>query len=118
MRRCVTNGGPTPRAPFWIGLASIRPLWARVGMPAWFTQLDDRAGDGLEAALRWQHRRRLRRLGWGGALDPATTDEPWSERGTTVRAGNGVEPLVDGAEALPAIQRAILGATRSVHIAC
>ena len=87
-------------------------------MPAWFTQLDDRAGDGLEAALRWQHRRRLRRLGWGGALDPATTDRPWSKGGAPVRAGNQVEPLVDGAEALPAIQRAVLAATRSVHIAC
>jgi phosphatidylserine/phosphatidylglycerophosphate/cardiolipin synthase-like enzyme len=87
-------------------------------MPSWFAQLDDRLGDGLEAAVRWRHRRRLGRLGWAEALDPSARDKPWSAHGVPVRAGNEIEPLVDGAEALPAIERAIRGASRSVHIAC
>jgi phosphatidylserine/phosphatidylglycerophosphate/cardiolipin synthase-like enzyme len=87
-------------------------------MPAWFTQLDDRLGDFLEALLRRRHRRRLRGAGWAQALEPAPGADLWAAHGRPVRAGNAVDLLVDGSEALPAIQDAILNARRSVHIAC
>src|SRR4051794_6254580 len=87
-------------------------------MPAWFTQLDDRLGDGIEAVLRWRHRRRLRRLGWADALEPSNADDISAPHGTPTRDGNAVDVLIDGAEALPSIEEAILAARRSVHIAC
>jgi phosphatidylserine/phosphatidylglycerophosphate/cardiolipin synthase-like enzyme len=90
-------------------------------MPAWFRQLDDRLGDGIEAVVRWRHRRRLRRLGWADALEPWNARDSGAQsapHGGPMRAGNAVDVLIDGAEALPAIEAAILGARRSVHIAC
>jgi phosphatidylserine/phosphatidylglycerophosphate/cardiolipin synthase-like enzyme len=60
------------------------------------------------------HRRRLERLGQGVALAPAAGG--WA----TARprfAGNALEVLVDGAEALPQIARAIEAARSSVWLA-
>lgn len=82
----------------------------------WFDQWDDRIGDGLEAVLRAHHRRRLQRLGWGEAIDPARSERWWSTR-APVRVGNSVEVLIDGASALPEIEKEIRGAQHSVHIA-
>jgi phosphatidylserine/phosphatidylglycerophosphate/cardiolipin synthase-like enzyme len=82
--------------------------------------VDDVLGDALERAARAKHRRRLSRLGWGralaagaaGAVAPAaSSDEP------PVRDGNAVTVLIDGAEALAAVQAAIESATSHVHIA-
>jgi phosphatidylserine/phosphatidylglycerophosphate/cardiolipin synthase-like enzyme len=87
-------------------------------MPAWFTQLDDRLGDGIEALLRWRYRRRLRRLGWADALKPSESGDIPALHGSPIRTGNAVDVLIDGGEAFPAIEEAILGARRSVHIAC
>ncbi|MGI8434060.1 MAG: phospholipase D-like domain-containing protein [Nocardioidaceae bacterium] len=81
----------------------------------WFDQLDDRVGDGLEVVLRAQHRRRLHRVGWLGALAPAPSERLWSSM-VPVRGGNRVEVLIDGAEALPAIEDAIKAAEVSVHL--
>ncbi len=65
--------------------------------------------------MRVHHRRRLRRVGWEGALDaPAAYLAP---HGFPPRAGNHVDVLVDGAVALPRIATAIRAAERSVDLA-
>ncbi|HET7799812.1 MAG TPA: phospholipase D family protein [Humibacillus xanthopallidus] len=91
----------------------------------WLDSIDATAGDGIEGVLRSRHRRRLRRLGWSDVLDPArgqaspagTDPGPWWSRHGSVRPGNSVEVLVDGAAALPEIERAIRSARHHVHIA-
>jgi phosphatidylserine/phosphatidylglycerophosphate/cardiolipin synthase-like enzyme len=61
------------------------------------------------------HTRRLRRLGWERALDPPAGG--FAEATYPPRAGNAVEVLVDGAEALPAIAEELRGATSHIHVA-
>ncbi|MDQ6730922.1 MAG: phospholipase D family protein [Actinomycetota bacterium] len=76
---------------------------------------DALVGDGVEAAVRYKHRRRLSRLGWGGVYDPrsagvfATGDPP-------PREGCELEVLIDGANAMPEIAAALERATSFVHI--
>lgn len=82
---------------------------------AFLDKIDQRIGDGLEAVLRSQHRRRLSRLGWLDALEQHG-DTWWSTR-APVRSGNSLEVLIDGESALPAMEEAIRGAQRSVTIA-
>jgi phosphatidylserine/phosphatidylglycerophosphate/cardiolipin synthase-like enzyme len=82
----------------------------------WLRRLDDRIGDGLEAVIRRHHRRRLRRLGWADALAPPDGPDWWSPR-VERRTGNSVQVLIDGATALPEMERAIRGAQQFVHIA-
>ena len=78
-------------------------------------RVDSALGDAVERSVRVHHRRRLRRVGWEGALDaPAAYAAP---RAFPPRAGNHVEVLVDGAVALPRIAAAIRGAERSVDLA-
>ncbi|MDT7727831.1 MAG: hypothetical protein QOI21_4407 [Actinomycetota bacterium] len=77
--------------------------------------LDERLGDGLENMLCAHHARRLRKLGWDEVLEPAE-DSRFSSR-RPIRAGNLVEVLVDGEEALPAMSATIAGARSHVHIA-
>jgi phosphatidylserine/phosphatidylglycerophosphate/cardiolipin synthase-like enzyme len=78
-------------------------------------RVDAFVGDRVERVIRSHHRRRLRRLGWEHALDarPGT----WAGGDPRPRPGNEVEPLVDGAAALPAVARAIDGARSHVHLA-
>ena len=82
----------------------------------WFDRLDERAGDAIEALLRRHHWRRLRKLGWEDSLEDIADGSWWSPR-APVRTGNRVEVLIDGAEALAAMDAAIRGARESVHIA-
>jgi phosphatidylserine/phosphatidylglycerophosphate/cardiolipin synthase-like enzyme len=86
--------------------------------PAPVARADALLGAALEATVKRHHRRRLRRLGHGGALDPplspdgslfATGDPP-------PRPGCKLEVLVDGATALPAIADALRGARSHVHL--
>lgn len=79
-------------------------------------KVDERVGDGIEHVLCTHHQRRLRRLGWGDVFEPTGTDGRFSVR-APVRQGNRMEVLVDGEEALPAIEEAIRNATSHVHIA-
>ncbi|MGH2858877.1 MAG: phospholipase D-like domain-containing protein [Solirubrobacteraceae bacterium] len=78
-------------------------------------RLDSAVGDGIEAVVSLKHRRRLRRLGWGHVYadsDPgvfAAGDPP-------PRAGCELEVLIDGANALPEIARALSAAKRYVHL--
>jgi phosphatidylserine/phosphatidylglycerophosphate/cardiolipin synthase-like enzyme len=90
-----------------VGVNTIRSLLDKV---------DERLGDGLEQVLCAHHERRLRRLGWGDVLEPTGVADRFGGR-AEVRHGNKVEVLVDGEEALPAIQDAIRGARSHVHIA-
>ncbi|WP_345503287.1 phospholipase D-like domain-containing protein [Pedococcus ginsenosidimutans] len=73
-------------------------------------------GDRLEHLVKARHRRRLQRTGNSAALEGDTTGPTWVDP-SRVRRGNSLEVLIDGAEALPQVQEAILGARRSVHIA-
>jgi len=72
-------------------------------------------GDGVELAVRYKHRRRLSRLGWGEVYDRrspgvfATGDPP-------PREGCELQVLIDGANAMPAIAEAIGRARSLVHI--
>ncbi|MGH3877960.1 MAG: phospholipase D-like domain-containing protein [Actinophytocola sp.] len=79
-------------------------------------KVDERIGDGLEHVLCAHHHRRLRRLGWADVLRADGAQDRFGGRAPK-RAGNSLEVLVDGEEALPVIQAAIQGARRSVHIA-
>jgi len=77
---------------------------------------DKALGDGVEWLVRSHHRRRLKRLGWEGALDPPD-DGLWTRGEPPPRTGNHVEVLIDGASALPRIAEEIRGARSHVHLA-
>ena len=64
--------------------------------------------------VRSHHRRRLRRAGWAGALDPGPT--LWPGGDPPPRGGNRVEVLVDGDQALAAVAAAIREAKSHIHI--
>jgi phosphatidylserine/phosphatidylglycerophosphate/cardiolipin synthase-like enzyme len=72
-------------------------------------------GDRLAEQIRRHHRRRLDRAGWGHAFDPPPGD--WTGGGPPERAGNTVDVLIDGAEALPLMAETIRGARSHVHLA-
>jgi phosphatidylserine/phosphatidylglycerophosphate/cardiolipin synthase-like enzyme len=71
------------------------------------------AADQLTAQICNHHRRRLQRIGWSRALDPPAGG--WAS-GPTVRAGNSLTILVDGAEALPRIAGELVNARSHVHL--
>ena len=77
-------------------------------------RLDRGLGGAIESATVNHHRRRLRRLGWAGALDPPPGD--WASGDPPPRAGNAAEVLVDGAAVLPRIAAAIESAESHVHL--
>src|SRR3954466_1586196 len=81
---------------------------------SWLNGIDAKAGDGLEAVLRGHHRRRLDNLGWSEALSPREGGSWWATR-APVRSGNQVDVLIDGTEALAAMEAAIRAARTSVH---
>lgn len=86
--------------------------------PRFLDQLTVKLGQTLGAridnAVRQRHRRRLRRVGWDHALDAST---PGFAQGTAPpRAGNALEVLIDGCEALPRMAEDIAAATSHVHL--
>jgi hypothetical protein len=78
------------------------------------SRLDTVVGNGVEAAVRVKHRTRLRRLGWLRAIDPGD-DGLWA-KGQPPRDGCTMEPLIDGAHALPEMAQAMEAAKQSVHM--
>ena len=77
-------------------------------------RVDAVAGRRLERLVVGHHRRRLERLGQDFALAPSAGG--WASTRLPV-AGNALDVLVDGADALPQIARAIEGARSSVWLA-
>ncbi|MGZ6816580.1 MAG: hypothetical protein ACXVGI_10400, partial [Mycobacteriaceae bacterium] len=79
--------------------------------------LDRVVGGGTERLVTARHHRRLAKLGQSGALRPTGTGL-WAVEGSTEpRAGNALEVLIDGAEALLRMAEALSRAQSSVHIA-
>jgi phosphatidylserine/phosphatidylglycerophosphate/cardiolipin synthase-like enzyme len=85
--------------------------------PPSFTHADRLAGMLIENAMGAHHRRRLRNLGHESRYDPPADGRLWAAGDPPPRAGNALDVLVDGAQALPEIAAAIRGARRHVHIA-
>jgi phosphatidylserine/phosphatidylglycerophosphate/cardiolipin synthase-like enzyme len=83
------------------------------------TGLRDRAdslvGDGIEATVAYKHRRRLRRLGWGRAFEPARPGV-FAGGEPPPRDGCQLDVLIDGANALPAIAGALADAKQFVNV--
>jgi phosphatidylserine/phosphatidylglycerophosphate/cardiolipin synthase-like enzyme len=79
------------------------------------SRVDALVGDGIEAAVKAKHGRRLRRLGWERALEP-DGDGLWARGDPPPRPGCDMRVLIDGARALPEIADALSAAETSVHI--
>jgi len=75
---------------------------------------DGALGQVVERLTRSHHRRRLRRVGASAAIDPGPG--LWAGGDPPPRAGNAFDVLIDGADALQAMARAIAEARSSVHI--
>jgi phosphatidylserine/phosphatidylglycerophosphate/cardiolipin synthase-like enzyme len=84
-------------------------------LPEFVERVDCVIGDSVERAMSAHHRRRLRRVGWAGAL--SARGAGWAEGAEPATQGNAIDVLVDGEEALPRIAEAIAGARKHVHIA-
>jgi phosphatidylserine/phosphatidylglycerophosphate/cardiolipin synthase-like enzyme len=84
--------------------------------PAPVARADALLGATIEATVKRHHRRRLRRLGHGGVLDPPPAPTLFATGDPPPRSGCRLEVLVDGAAALPAIARALQGARSHVHV--
>src|SRR2546423_10269514 len=80
-------------------------------------RIDQRVGQGIEAVVEAHHRRRLRRIGRLEQLEPPSDGRLWAAGDPPPRAGCRLEPLIDGAVALPLIAEALAGARSHVHIA-
>ena len=78
------------------------------------SRLDSLIGDGVEAAVKAKHRRRLRRLGWDRRLEPRRR---CGRRATRRRAtGCELEVLIDGARRCPRWPARCAARKRYVHI--
>ena len=80
-------------------------------------RLDGWAGQGVDAAVRAHHRRRLARVGRLAQLDPPRESSLWADAEPPPRSGCSLDILIDGAEALPAIAAALASARSHVHVA-
>jgi len=79
--------------------------------------VDRMLGSAVERSMAAHHRYRLRRLGRLDALEPGDDGSPWCREAPPPREGCSIDVLIDGAEVLPAIAKAIAGARRSVRMA-
>jgi phosphatidylserine/phosphatidylglycerophosphate/cardiolipin synthase-like enzyme len=84
--------------------------------PATAARADALVGAAIEGAVKLHHRRRLRRLGHAGALEPSPTDRLFAAGDPPPRAGCRLEVLIDGAAALPAIAETMRRARSHIHI--
>lgn len=85
--------------------------------PGPIERLDRWSGLALDAAVCAHHRRRLRRVGREEQLAPPQDGILWASGDPPPRAGNQLEVLIDGAEALAKIFEALTAARSEVNIA-
>jgi phosphatidylserine/phosphatidylglycerophosphate/cardiolipin synthase-like enzyme len=78
--------------------------------------VDKAIGNVAERLVRAHHGRRLRRLGWGRALEPRG-DALWAAGEPPPRPGCSLEVLIDGAEALPRLASELAAARSHIHLA-
>jgi phosphatidylserine/phosphatidylglycerophosphate/cardiolipin synthase-like enzyme len=78
-------------------------------------RVDSLVGDSVEAVVKAKHRLRVRRLGWQRALQP-TGGGLWALGPPPPRSGCSLQVLIDGANALPEMARALRGAREFIHI--
>ena len=71
-------------------------------------------GGRIDKAVSNRHRRHLRRAHWAHALDASGLD--FAKETAPPRAGNTVEVLIDGCEALPRMAADMANASSHVHI--
>jgi phosphatidylserine/phosphatidylglycerophosphate/cardiolipin synthase-like enzyme len=76
-------------------------------MECWF-------GDQVTKQICRHHQRRLRRIGWRGALEPPAGG--WAAGDPPPRTGNALQVLIDGGQALPAIAQELSHARSHVHL--
>jgi phosphatidylserine/phosphatidylglycerophosphate/cardiolipin synthase-like enzyme len=79
------------------------------------SSVDAVIGDSIEKAVQFKHQRRLAKLGWARALEPPD-DGVWAAGDPPPRHGCSLEVLIDGAEAFPAIARAIEEAHDFIYV--
>jgi phosphatidylserine/phosphatidylglycerophosphate/cardiolipin synthase-like enzyme len=72
-------------------------------------------GAAVDGVIVSHHARRLRKVGWGHALDAPAGG--WADGVMPPRKGNSVEVLIDGSEFLPLAAEEIAAAQSHVHIA-
>jgi phosphatidylserine/phosphatidylglycerophosphate/cardiolipin synthase-like enzyme len=78
-------------------------------------RFDGAFGRAIEKTVEFHHRRRLRRLGHAAVLE-SNDSGLWADGDPPPRPGNELDVLIDGAEALPAIAEALMGARSHIHI--
>ncbi|HEY2439911.1 MAG TPA: phospholipase D family protein [Solirubrobacteraceae bacterium] len=78
-------------------------------------RIDSAFGDGIEAAVRLKHRRRLERLGWGHVFRP-TSPGVFAAGDPPPREGCALNVLIDGANAFPQMVEALTSAQSFVHL--
>jgi phosphatidylserine/phosphatidylglycerophosphate/cardiolipin synthase-like enzyme len=78
-------------------------------------KIDAVVGEGIEAAVSYKHRRRLRRLGWGKVFEPSSPGL-FAAGDPPPREGCKLDVLIDGANAMPEIAAALSNAKSFVHI--
>jgi phosphatidylserine/phosphatidylglycerophosphate/cardiolipin synthase-like enzyme len=81
------------------------------------SRIDRLTGRVLERSMDARHRLRLKRAGRLDQLSPPEDGSLWAAGDPAPRAGNALEILIDGAQALPRIAEALAGARAHVHIA-
>ncbi|MGN6371925.1 MAG: phospholipase D-like domain-containing protein [Solirubrobacteraceae bacterium] len=86
-------------------------------IPPPIERIDSWAGQRVEALIRAHHRRRLARMGRLHQLNPPDDGLLWCAGHPAPREGCELEVLIDGAQALPRIAEALLGARSHIHIA-
>jgi phosphatidylserine/phosphatidylglycerophosphate/cardiolipin synthase-like enzyme len=77
-------------------------------------KIDKKLGDALDHLTCSHHERRLRRIGWGRALDPGPSW--WAAGDPPPRKGNSIEVLIDGASAFPRIIEEMRAARSHVNL--
>ena len=79
------------------------------------SRVDAAVGDGIEAAIRIKHRRRLEKLGWGRVFRPAGPGV-FADGDPPPRPGCALDVLIDGANAFPQVAAAMAQAEHFVHV--